>query len=337
MSFVSKVEALMARYSFPRWGFARVERPLSMDFYRAWIEGGLHGQMAYLSEHLETRENPRHHYRMAHGALVIARPYLPHPYPTEGAPRSRVALYARGEDYHLRFKEELRAVAEALAADFPGEEFLPHTDTAPILERDLAYRAGLGWFGKNSCLIHPAGGSLFLLGEILTSRPLDNADPVPDMCGTCDRCLRACPTGALEAPRRLNATKCISYWTVEAAGDAPEGLRAKIGDWLFGCDICQTVCPWNEKLHGRARMAAETEAQAPVVEELRWILTRTNRQLARAFARSPLSRARPNGLKRNALVVIGARRVRELETEVQAYLQDPRLNQIARWTLSQLR
>jgi epoxyqueuosine reductase len=299
--------------------------------------------MAYLQTHAEQKERPELLVPRARSALVIAQAYFPHPYP-EGAALagSRTALYSKGEDYHFRFKEDLEKVAAALRMDYPSEEFLCFTDSAPILERDLAYRAGLGWVGKNTCLIHPKKGSLFFLGQILTSLAAGEeapAPPVADACGSCDRCLRACPTGALESPRWLNAGKCISYWTIEAREPAPESLRPKLQDWLFGCDICQTVCPWNEKSFGKETMQALTAPKMDrelLLADLRWILESSGRELGRKLARSPLLRARPAGLKRNALIVIGNQKLEEMREHVEAAARIPALKKVADWTLLQL-
>jgi epoxyqueuosine reductase len=341
MDFVSKVERLIGAYAFSHHGVAPLKDPLSLDFYRAWLAAGHHGDMTYLEYHLPLKEQPEKLAPRARSAIVVAKAYLPHPYGCDEALGTlRAALYAQGRDYHLEFRRDLEGLARALAFEFPREEFLCFTDSAPILERDLAYRAGLGWVGKNTCLIHPQHGSLFFLGQILTSIEVTaSASAIHDFCGSCDRCLKACPTGALEEPRRLNATKCIAYWTIEARAAAPEELRSRFGDWFFGCDICQTVCPWNEKRHGRDLMrtlGATLDERANDVADLRSILTSSNQALSRRFRQSPLSRARPRGLKRNALLVIANRRLRELRPEVEGLVGDVHLNDIARWTLAQL-
>ncbi|MBX3022275.1 MAG: tRNA epoxyqueuosine(34) reductase QueG [Bdellovibrionales bacterium] len=342
MDFVSLLDRIMTGRPFSHYGWAAVERPLSMDVYRQWLERGHHADMQYLQTHSAAKENPRSHFHRAHSAIVVAKSYAPHPYGERPLKGLRTALYAQGEDYHLRFKDELESLAEALRREFSNEEFLCFTDSAPILERDLAYRAGLGWIGKNTCVIHPKQGSLFFLGQILTSLAPQTSPrtPVADACGTCDRCIRACPTGALEAPRWLNANKCISYWTIEARNDGPEEIRTRTGDWFFGCDICQTVCPWNEKHHGRdwMRQLAEGHAHSEelLLEDLRWILNSSGKQIEKALVHSPLLRARPAGLKRNALVVIGNRRLQALRGEVEQATTNPRLKDVARWALARL-
>lgn len=340
MDFVSTVENLVREHGFDHFGLAALEKPLSMDFYREWIEAGKHGSMNYLSDHMETKEHPQQLAPRATSAIVVTEPYFPHPYgklPPEIS-GLRSALYAQGEDYHFHFAARLKKMAKDLESKFPGEEFLCFTDSGPILERDLAYRAGVGWIGKNTCVIHPQKGSLFFLGEILTSLNLPSAKArIHDFCGSCDRCIRSCPTQAIEEGKKLDATKCISYWTIEARGVAPLGLREKLGNWFFGCDICQTVCPWNEKHHGKGLLQSLTNVKNPsLLEDLRWILNTSNKGIAKALHSSPVIRARPRGLKRNALVIIGNLKLVELKEDVQKHLDDPHLGEIASWTLTQL-
>lgn len=343
MALVSKCNAILGGFDFDQYGYAALERPLSIDIYRQWLDKGFQAGMKYLETHEPLKAEPSRFAPKARAAIVITKRYFPHPYSTPAPQRAlRTALYALGEDYHLHFQQELEATAKALKEEFPEHEFLCCADSAPVLERDLAYRAGLGWFGKNTCLIHPQKGSLFFIGEILTSLPLSSvSETVPDLCGTCDRCLRACPTQALEEPRQLNANKCIAYWTIEAREAAPTELRERFGDWFFGCDICQTVCPWNEKNFGREEMRAHSSDRmdthsSALIEDLRWILKSSRNELGRVFARSPISRARPAGLKRNALVVIGNSRLRELRPEVENCLQSEDLRELAEWALEKL-
>lgn len=342
MDFVSSITAVMQRHGLDHFGFAALERPLSMDVYRAWLEDGYHAGMEYLADHAALKERPQTFAPRAHSAIVVTQSYAEHPYPSVTFPKAlRTSLYSRGEDYHVHFRRHLEAVATELRAAFIGEEFLCFTDSAPILERDLAYRAGLGWFGKNTCLIDKKQGSLFFIGEILTSLELHStAGVVPDHCGTCDRCIQACPTGAIEEPRRLNANKCLSYWNIEAREAAPENVRKKMGSWFFGCDICQTVCPWNEKVFGREKMAHHsTEPNASngdLIADLRWVLNASHKEIERITRNSPLSRARPLGLKRNAITLIGNLNIHELRPDVERALTDPRLKSLAEWTLDQL-
>ncbi len=347
MDFVSplniRLNKKLESFAFSHTGWTALTVPRSIDFYRDWIKQGHHATMSYLERHLEAKANPNLLTPQARSAIVVAKAYQPHPYPATETESftPRIALYAKGEDYHRRFLQELEELARALKQEFIEDEFLCFTDSAPILERDLAERAGLGWIGKNSCLIHPKKGSLFLLGEILTTLDLTSAsNSIPDMCGTCDRCLRACPTQAFEAPRTLNANKCIAYWTIEAREAAPVELREKFGDWFFGCDICQTVCPWNEKVFGRGFMQKLTETPQPhsttLVEDLRGILSTTNRDLRERYDNVPLIRSRALGLKRNALYVIGNLKLKELLPEVHEAALNTDLNELALWAINLL-
>lgn len=274
----------------------------------------------------------------ARSAILCTEPYFPAPesYPLKSL---RTAFYARHPDYHFWFNEKLERVKSALEVQFPGEEFLCCTDAMPVPERELARRAGLGWIGKNGCLIHPERGSLFFIGEIYTSLELTESAPLPDHCGTCDRCIRGCPTEAIRGDRTLDARKCISYWTIEAKSAPPEHLRAKFGDWFFGCDICQTVCPWNEKVFGKDQMRApQTRSNELDLEtDLRWCLTASNREIEDALNDSPLSRARARGLRRNAILVVGNRKLRRLEPDVRKLGETfPNLRDLATWALNQL-
>lgn len=343
MDFVSLCEDTLKRFGFDHYGLTPIAQPLSMDMYRLWLEKGHEAGMTYLKLHEPLKADPKKFAPRAETAIVVAKAYYPHPYGASPL-AARTALYAQGDDYHVNFKKELESVAKELANTFVNEEFLCFTDSAPILERDLAYRAGLGWFGKNTCLIHPKKGSLFFIGQILTSVliPQKTRSVLPDMCGTCDRCIRACPTGAIEEPRVLNANKCISYWTIESREAAPIGLREKFNDWFFGCDICQTVCPWNEKSFGRIAMQELSQNQIPskntsLIEDLRWILTASRNEISRKLAQSPLLRARPSGLKKNALIVVGNLRLVELLPEVEMSVAQEDLKEVASFTIRQLR
>lgn len=226
--------------------------------------------------------------------------------PWDGARHGKVARYARGRDYHGFMTRRLRRLLAFIQSRWPCRGRL-WVDTGPVLERDLAQRAGLGWIGKNSMLLSRELGSYFLLGELLLDLPLPPDAPLAtDHCGTCTRCLDACPTGALVAPRVLDAHRCLSYQTIESHRSIPPGLRAVAGDWIFGCDICQEVCPWNEhstvlspepELWTRDDLPAMGDYLNMPPEEIRARLTG-----------SPLRRPGPRGMKRNALMVLRNRR-----------------------------
>lgn len=331
------------------FGLTPLTRPLSFDLYRDWLDAGYHGDMQYLVEHAPIKEEPRRQWPRVHSALVFAMPYHPHPEPLESWPlkQARVSLYAQGVDYHFWFRDRLREIAAVLQLQFPQEEFLCFTDSSPVLERDLARRAGIGWVGKNTCIIHPQKGSLFFLGEIYSSlnlqphpQPLSNT-LMPDYCGTCTRCLDICPTQAIIEPRKLDARRCISYLNIESRKLAPVELRDGIGDWLFGCDLCQTVCPWNQKLFNQTldvslQQPLNESEQQDLIDDLRYLLTASGKRLEKDFHGTPLARAGSFGLKRNALVVTGNRKLVALKPEVATLTGHDRLGELAQWALAAL-
>ncbi len=329
---------------FSHYGISSLSRPLSFELYENWLSEGLHGNMEYLVTHAPIKEKPQMKWPKARSALVFAVPYYPHPAPAASSPlkEARVSLYTQGYDYHHWFKSMLQTICDELKALLPEEEFIPLTDSSPVLERDLAYRAGIGWIGKNTCLIHPQNSSLFFIGEIYSSISLSlEAKPIHDFCGTCTRCIDICPTGALTEARKLDARKCISYLTIESREVPPLELREKIGDWFFGCDLCQTICPWNQKAFKNQlsieKVETKTLAQEKLLEEeLRWILSSSGKQIERSFQGMALSRAGGFGLKRNALVVTANRRLSSLKNEVEGLLNHPKLGELAEWALAKL-
>jgi epoxyqueuosine reductase len=336
---IQAVEKLCLENEFPHWGLIPLKNPLSIQHYEKWLDQDWHGDMKYLAEHLPMKKSPQQHFPDMHSVLVVTQAYVPHPKPVKIFPGLRLAQYAQGEDYHHWFKNKLKKMAAQLKQNFPEAQFLCFTDSAPVLERDLAFQSGLGWIGKNTCLIDKNRGSLFFIGEIYTSLKLENKiELAADHCGSCNRCIEACPTGAIESPKNLNATKCISYWTIESRKIPPPELRQKIGDWFFGCDICQTVCPWNEKVFGKTAMAPMTAEflNDDVENDLRWILNQSHREISRRFEAQPLERARPLGLKRNALYVIGNRGLKALRPEVEKLTSDEKLGELAKWALDRL-
>ena len=274
--------------------------------FDAWLAAGRAGEMHYLLRGAEKRRDTRLPYDGATTAIVVAMDY-------GGAePAGPVARYARGDDYHdvmtSRLVELQAWLSAEIGAPVAGK---PYVDTGPILERDLARRAGLGWFGKNTNLLNPTLGSFFFLGALLVDIDLPSDAPFEaDRCGSCRRCIDACPTDALVDPRVLDATRCISYLTIELKGAIPEPLRPALGDLVYGCDICQDVCPWNEKF-ARTLPAASPFAPRQALGGkdartlARELLDMTQEEFAASFSGSPMKRAKPRGLKRNAAVVLG--------------------------------
>ncbi|MEK6774045.1 MAG: tRNA epoxyqueuosine(34) reductase QueG [Bdellovibrionota bacterium] len=329
---------------FSHWGMQKLERPVSFEHYQAWLDKDYHGEMKYLEAHAQLKEYPTQLRKNAKSSFVFAFPYVNSIPGRDSFPlkKARVALYAQGFDYHFSLKEKLKQIIKKLQTNYPQEDFLPITDSFPVMERDLASRAGLGWFGKNTCLIHPKKGSLFLLCEIITSLDLKNTtEPLPDFCGTCTKCMEICPTQALESPRVLNATKCISYWTIESRKIPPVNLREKFGDWLFGCDLCQTVCPWNQKIYKNLLQTEnfvphKLEDDAQLENELIFLLTASGKKISQWSKGTPLSRAGSFGLRRNALIVVANKKIKSLKVYVENLTQDEKLSELALWTLSRL-
>ncbi len=335
---------------FSHGSWTRLENPISIDFYEEWLSKKHHGEMNYLENHLPLKKKPQEKFPFAKSYLSFAQPYWPTPAEAKNSevihPRAlRVALYAGGSDYHHWFKKKLDEMISKLQTHFPNEIFLSATDSQPLLERDMAYRAGLGWYGKNTCIIHPQKGSLFFLGEILTSLDIGfSPSPLPDFCGTCQRCIDVCPTGAIQPKKELQATKCISYWTIESKTIPPVELREKFGDHFFGCDLCQTVCPWNQKvfkneLEVRPQRTYEKENRQNLIDELKDILQSSSKKIEKKWFGSPLSRARGFGLKRNALIVIGNNQIDELADDVRNFLREEKnkkLFELAEWCLRKL-
>lgn len=231
------------RVGFDKCGIADATPSAQSDTLRRWLDAGMHGEMEWIAKRFDEREDVRRYLQGARSVISVALSYhveLP-PVP-EG--HGRIARYALGEDYHKHLKKRLHVVADGLRG-LADCETKACVDTAPVLEREWAARAGIGWQGKNTCTIDPKLGSYLLLGEIITTAKLTPDASAVDRCGTCTRCLDACPTDAIYEPYKLDATRCISYLSIEHRGELPDPTL--IDDWLFGCDICQEVCPWNRK------------------------------------------------------------------------------------------
>ncbi|MEO7454662.1 MAG: tRNA epoxyqueuosine(34) reductase QueG [Gemmatimonadaceae bacterium] len=268
-----------------------------------WIAAGRAGTMDYLARGAAKRRDSRLPKTGTTHAIVVALDY------GGKEPSGPVARYARGDDYHDVMESRLRGLLARLSED-EGREVLgkPYVDTGPLLERDLARRAGLGWFGKNTNLLNPALGSFFFLGALVVDLELEADAPFEsDRCGTCTRCIEACPTSAIVAPRELDATRCISYLTIEQRGEIPEEFREAIGELIYGCDICQEVCPWNVKF-AQPNKVAEFAPRAVLASNgartiARELLAMTQDEFSVAFKGSPMKRAKLAGLKRNAAVV----------------------------------
>jgi epoxyqueuosine reductase len=273
--------------------------------FEAWLADGRAGAMAYLERGAEKRRDTRLPLPGTTHAIVVGLDY------GGKEPSGPVARYARGDDYHDVMERMLRELHRRVGRD-AGREVLgkPYVDTGPLLERDLARRAGLGWFGKNTNLINPDRGSFFFLGALVLDLELETDAPFEaDRCGTCTRCIEACPTEAITAPRELDARRCISYLTIELREEIPIELRPAIGELIYGCDICQEVCPYNVKFAQELKEPAFAPravlARKNARDLARELLVMTQEEFSAAFKNSPMKRAKLRGLKRNAAVVLG--------------------------------
>jgi epoxyqueuosine reductase len=300
----SLIKAQGYALGFDLVGITTLGEASTANAFDDWLERGYAGEMSYMSRTAEKRRDSRLPYDGATRAIVVAMNY------GGREPSGPVARYARGDDYHDLMLERLdqlhRWIETQTGRPVHGKSYV---DTGPLLERDLARRAGLGWFGKNTMLINPRAGSYFFLGALLVDLELEVDEPFEsDHCGTCRRCIDACPTGAFVEPRVMDATRCIAYLTIELKGEIPIEMQPLIGEHLYGCDVCQEVCPWNEKFAlplredaFRPRPAiAGMDAQTLAHE----LLVMSDEDFRHAFAGSPMKRAKLRGLKRNAAVVL---------------------------------
>ena len=320
-------------------GVTTPEPPPHYSTFEHWLAQNHHGTMDYLAKERSRlrRADPLKILPECKSILVLAIPYNP-PLPRgEGLRvRGRIASYAWGDDYHdilpARMKELVQSIEEQVGGPVKNRWY---TDTGPILERDLAQRAGIGWIGKNTCLIHPKHGSYFLLSEILLDLALEPDSPfVTDHCGTCRRCIEACPTDCILPDRTIDAPRCISYLTIELKDGIPVELREKIGDWVFGCDVCQIVCPWN-------RFAGEGDPAFVDENPLRSLteeLVITTQEFNQRFKRSPVKRARRRGYLRNVAVALGNTGDMHALPVLNRALEDPEpmLREHAKWAIEKI-
>lgn len=354
------VARLCARHGLTPCGVVAAQREPAVErAYRAWLAAGRHGSMAYLERHAPFKADPQALLPGCRTVLVAALGYYQTPGrrwtgsappapeagpPASGAAAGRVAQYAWGRDYHKLLRARLRAVARSLAEQFPQHRFRAGVDATPLLETHYAAAAGVGFRGKHTLAINAAHGSWFFIGELLTTLVIEEPPtpaprPAAKRCGSgCTYCIDVCPTRAIVAPYQLDARRCISYLTIEHRGPVPAELRPAIGDWLFGCDLCQEVCPWTVRAQATAEpdlltwRAGSSQALAPL------LALRTHADLTARFAGSPLMRAGRDRLVRNACTVAGNRGARELLPQLRGLTRDPDrgVAEHARWAVARI-
>lgn len=326
----SRLRAEAERRGFGLFGVAPATDADGFGRFGDWLDRGFAGEMNYLHKYRDERRHPRSVVESVRSVVMLGMEYgspdtgqetgdtgetadlnsCPVS-PVSCLPAGRVAAYAHGPDYHRFIWDRLNELSAWLMAEVPGSYAHGTCDSAPLLERDFARRAGLGWFGKNTMLIHKRRGSFFFLAGLLTSLELPTDPPhTASHCGTCTACLDACPTNAFPEPGVLDATKCISYLTIELRGAIPLELRESMGDWLFGCDVCQDVCPWNTRTatsrdrEGAGVTPFPTNPDLAALDPVE-LLGLSKRDFERRFANTSLLRTRRTGLLRNAAIVLG--------------------------------
>ncbi|NLX13810.1 MAG: tRNA epoxyqueuosine(34) reductase QueG [Phycisphaerales bacterium] len=307
------VEQAASMAGFEAAGVAAA-RPIGrIDYVAEWLARGYAGEMDYLVRHHELRSNPANLLPGAKSVIVVAQSYRPSQSDENyfrcdaDSVRGRIARYAWGRDYHRVLRKKLRdllqSIRQVIREPFDARICV---DTAPLIERELAAAAGIGWIGKNTMLLHPRLGSYLFLGEIITTLDLAPNQPMADHCGTCTRCLQACPTQALHAPYAMDAHRCIAYLTIEHRGEVSAELAARMGDWVFGCDRCQEVCPFNHKAPPSREAAYRLpQEQAwlprpPLNDMLNW----TEDEYCRHLAGKAIRRAKLTMLQRNAVIAL---------------------------------
>ena len=305
-SLTSNLKQAAHRLGFELVGVCPAVTPLGITRFHEWLEAGYAGQMNYLQQRAAAYEHPRFVLHGVRSLMMLGMRYDDRAGAPAKAGQGRVSCYARGSvDYHDLIHDRLKALIAVCDQQFPGARVRGVVDTAPLLEREFAQLAGLGWVGKNTLLLNTTHGSYFFLAALLTDIELEyDVRHETDHCGTCTACLDACPTDAFPQPYVLDARRCISYLTIELREAIPEAFRAGIGNWIFGCDVCQEVCPWN----GRSPAAAQSELHAVAEQnplELAPLFELGEEEFRKRFRKTPLWRAKRRGLLRNAAIVLG--------------------------------
>ena len=338
----ASLKAEAHRLGFTMAGACPAVSPSGLDRLGEWLALGYGGEMEYLANRAAAYEHPRHVLEGVRSLLLLALPYQTEvPLPCE-AGQGRISRYAWGPgDYHDVIHDRLKKLGACLQSLSPTALWRGVVDSAPLLEREFALRAGLGWIGKNTLLLNRENGSYFFLAALLTDQELAYDQPhAADHCGSCTACLDACPTAAFPQPYVLDARKCISYLTIELRGEIPPELRPGIGDWLFGCDICQEVCPWNRFATSSTLAELQPSSSPPTNPvDLCELFALDEAAFRRRFRYTPLWRAKRRGILRNAAIVLGNQRAVSANAALQRGLLDdePLVREACAWALARIR
>ena len=341
-----QIRKIALNLGFDACGFTGAETPDTYPNYVDWVNNEKHGKMEYLRRHSEKKGDMDKVLPGIKSVISLAISYqIPEPSNHSlmnnecSAPRGLIARYARHEDYHEALKKPLEDLCNQLTRlNDKHHRHLAYLDTGPIMERDLAQRAGLGFVGKHTNLISRSLGNWFFIAEILTTLSLEPDEPERNRCGTCTRCLQACPTDAIEAPFKLDARKCISYLTIELKGSIPEALRPAIGNRIFGCDDCLEVCPWNRFAKEGALMKRfrKNDLETP---DLIHLLGMDHQTFKSTFAGTPILRSKRKGFLRNVCVALGNTGTREAIPSLEQACMDPEplIAEHAEWAIDRIK
>jgi epoxyqueuosine reductase len=333
----TRLKAEAIRLGFDFVGVAPAVAPPGYPDYLGWLDSGAAAGMGYMHAQAGPREHPE---RVLPGvrSVIVAGYVYGRPSPEPGATQGKVARYAQGGDYHDLLWQRLGTLLAWLQTESPGTLGRAVADSAPLMERDFARLAGLGWIAKNTMLIQPKLGSFTVLGALLVDAELTPDQPfAADRCGTCTRCLDACPTQAFDGPHRLDARRCISYWTIEHRGTMPDDAADSLDGWAFGCDVCQDVCPWNRKAPPGVEPALAPREEWVNPDLLEW-LDREPADWSARLKGTALKRAKRAGLVRNAALILGSRREGDAVPALTRLLddQDSTVRWAASWALDRI-
>ncbi|MSQ94719.1 MAG: tRNA epoxyqueuosine(34) reductase QueG [Gemmataceae bacterium] len=341
-SLQSRIKQQARTLGFELAGIAPAAEPDGFAHLQDWLAQGFAGEMDYMQRHAEARGHPESILPNVKSVVMVGINYKSQGSGVRGQGArisGRVSNYAGGLDYHDVLRDKLKALLNWIQEQVPGTRGRAVIDTAPLLERDFARRAGLGWFGKNTMLLHKKLGSYFFLGALLLDLALPADEPFSTShCGSCTRCLDACPTDAFVGPYQLDARRCISYLTIELRGTIPEELRAPMSDWIFGCDVCQDVCPWNRKTPAGAEAALLPGSTGTQVDLLD-VMGLSAEEFRQRFRHTPIWRTKRAGLLRNAATALGNVGDCQAIPALARALTDaePVIREAAEWAIKQIR
>lgn len=342
MSLTEQIRDLAQNLGFNLVGITPAKPSQTIDRYEKWLDSGFGGEMRYLERHSQLKQNVRNLLPEAKSIITLGFNYytIDPPASLTGNPsRGQISRYAWGTDYHHIIYKKLRRLAQAIKTTAQEQvKSKVYVDSGPILEREYAQKAGIGWIGKNTNLINWQSGSWYFLAELLVSVKLDyDCLPPRGDCGTCTLCIEACPTDAIIEPNLLDSRRCISYLTIELKGSIPRNLRPQMGNLIFGCDICQEVCPWNSKAKPTQERGFYPR-NGNLVPKLISLMNMTQDEFSKRFKASPIKRAKRKGFLRNVAVALGNWKSRSAVPALKKALNDhePLVRGHAAWALGQI-